>query len=92
MWRPAAASPTPTTGSDDEALRSRPDHIPIRRRLARSAWSVTAGVLVLLMLGSLAVLMVSSAPLWVWAAPGAPGKNESPQDPTAEGYPSVASE
>jgi hypothetical protein len=55
----------------DRARGSRPDDLPIQRRLARSAWSVAAGVLVLLMLGSLAFLMVSSAPLWMWATPTA---------------------
>jgi hypothetical protein len=49
-------------------------------------------MLILLMLGSLAVLMVSSAPLWMWAAPEAPGNSKSLQDPTAEEFPSVLPE
>jgi hypothetical protein len=64
--------------------KSRPDDIPVGRRLARSAWSVTAGVLVLLMLGSLAVLMVSAAPLWMWAAPAPPETRAYADEPAAD--------
>jgi hypothetical protein len=86
MFREVDDSPAPRSGSDDRPPASRPDDVPVRRRLARSAWSVTAGVLILLMLAALALLMVSSAPLWMWAAPGAPETNESAQDPKADGY------
>jgi hypothetical protein len=80
------------SSSADRARAGRADNVPLRRRLVQSAWSVAASVLILLMLGSLAVLMVSSAPLWMWAAPGPAGNNESLQDPTADGYPSVLPE
>jgi hypothetical protein len=78
--------------SGDRPRAGRADNVAIRRRLVQSAWSVAASVLILLMLGSLAVLMVSSAPLWMWAAPEAPGNNESLPDPAADGFPSVLPE
>jgi hypothetical protein len=92
MSRQLGEQPALRSSSDDRPRASHPGDVPVRRRLARSAWSVTTGVLVLLMLCSLAVLMVSSAPLWMWAAPGAPANNESLQNPTADGDPSFALE
>jgi hypothetical protein len=90
MSQQIGESPARRSSSDDRPRASQPADVPVRRRLARSAWSVAAGVLILLMLSSLAVLMVSSAPLWMWAAPGA--KNESLQNPTADGDPSLGLE
>ncbi len=90
MSQQVGQSPTLQNGSDDRPQTRHPEGIPIRRRLARSAWSVAAGVLVVLMLGSLAVLMVSSAPLWTWAAPGAPENDEPPRDAAADGSSGIA--
>src|SRR5687768_2711180 len=43
--------------------------VALRRRMVRSAWSVATGTLVLTLLGFLALLIASTAPLWRWTLP-----------------------
>jgi hypothetical protein len=63
------------------------DDVSVRRRLRRSFWSVVAGVLILAMLGALAFMVVTSAPLWTWAIPATAELPLPGEDPEEEDQP-----
>jgi hypothetical protein len=64
-----------------------PAQVSARRRLIRSAWSVGAALLVLILLGSFGYMMISAAPLWLWAVPSEPDETIPTADSDADERP-----
>ena len=57
--------------SDVGHVDARP--ISVGRRLIHRVWAILAAALVILILAAMGALMLSAAPLWLWAATPAEG-------------------